>query len=620
MQLYYTWTKKFKNIHEQGFSFSDKYIISYDKLNNNLDIKENSRYIPNFFPGKITEVTAIIGANGAGKSNLFELIKYTLASFSEGIWSGYGLESIVVADNLIFYHKSLKINNLEELERGNFICFSYEESIARYDTGNGRKANITTQDERLQENGYIYYSNAFDRRLEDSSFGLADVSTNHLVWADKAHSPGKDGLEYLVAYYNAETQRQLEFLAHTTAFMPFPLPESVFITIDDKLDNRLNVYSNIFDGTGLQGFKDLWYYRIATKLSDEDEQKQEILKPYYRRLFLYKLFLILQLNDPEKFRQTEGYEFENMIVQGSYDDFDKYYKGERLNDIKNFLTSLDTIIAAGEIIPQSIDSGIHISERYSSLKLKFPRGDRSQFLNFLKQFKKIAGDKNFLSFYWNGLSSGELAMLNLYSRLHYALSHYRIKEKNHLVVLIDEGETNMHPEWQASFLSNLIRFFNEEFKGKTIQLIATSHSPFLISDLPKSKINFLDKDEKGNCIVLNSALEFKQTFGANIHTLYADAFFMKNTLMGDFAKEKLDKLISVINKEQDFNKEFPDWKVVEGCVSMIGEPILRGMLQRQLNMARQAKMEDLNALKDQVSELNKRINKLEGNDGTDQVN
>lgn len=617
MQLCYIWIKQFKNIHEQEFSFSDRLFVNYDKTSKNLVIKENSRHIPNFFPGKITEVTGIIGANGAGKSNLFELIKYILASFGEGMWAGYGLESIVIVDNLIFYHQSLRINNISELTRRNFICLSYEGSIARYNTHDGAKANITTQDKRLQENGYIYYSNAFDRRLEDNSFGLADVSTNHLVWADKAHSLGKDGLEYLTAYYNAETQRQLEFLANTTSTMPFPLPKSVFITIDDKLDNRLDAYSKIFEDTGLRGFKDFWPSRIIQKLSDDDEKKQEVLKPYYRRLFLYKLFLILQLNNPEKFRQTQGYEFEKTVISGSKDDFDNYYEGEELKDIKDFLNDLDIIIAAGEIIPQSIeDSGAYISQRYSSLKLKFPNGDRSQFLSFLKRFKKIAGDKNFLSFFWNGLSSGELAMLNLYSRLHYGLSDYRIKGKEHLVALVDEGETNMHPEWQASFLGNLMRFFNEEFKGQSIQLIATSHSPFLISDLPKSKINFLDKNEEGNCIVLNSALELKQTFGANIHTLYADAFFMKNTLMGDFAKAKLDKLIAVINNEKSFDNELPNWTVVEDCITMIGEPILRGILLRQLNIARQVTLEDLEVLKNEVSMLNKRIDKLEGNNGT----
>lgn len=619
MQLYYIWTKKFKNIHEKGFSLSDRYLIYYDTIGKSLYLKENPQYISSFFSGKVTEVTAVIGANGAGKSNLFELLKYTLSSFTEGAWTAYGLESIVVADNLIFYHESLTISNIEDLKARNFICYSYKETIARHDTDEGKEANILTQDERLRENGYVYYSNAFDRRLEDATFSLADVSTNHLVWADKAHSPGTGGMEYLSAFYNSETRRQMDFLGNSKADLPFSLPQSVFITIDEEIDSRVSTYSSAFDGTELEGFKDFHHYRIATKLSDEEEENQEVLRPYFRRLFLYKLFIVLQLNDPDKFRQTNGGQFELMVRSENNDDLDAFYQGEQLADLKDMLATLDDIIAEGQVIPQPIEHDTKISERYSTLKLQFPDNDRTKFMTFVKQFGKVSQNYNFLSFFWNGLSSGELAMLNLYARLYAGLKHLRVAEKEHLVIMIDEGETNLHPEWQTELLYNLIGFFNDIFKGKTVQLILTSHSPFLISDLPKSKINFLDKDKDGNCTVVDSALELKQTFGANIHTLYADAFFMKNALMGRFAKEKLNKLIAIINQESGFDDEFPNWEVVEKCIAFIGEPILRGMLERQFMTTRQATIEDIDGLRQQMADLNERIKKLEEDNGTDQI-
>ena len=46
--------------------------------------------------------------------------------------------------------------------------------------------------------------------------------------------------------------------------------------------------------------------------------------------------------------------------------------------------------------------------------------------------------------------------------------------------------------------------------------------------------------------------EGKQTFGANIHTLLSHGFFMKDGLMGEFAKEKIQ---SIINYHEELLKK-----------------------------------------------------------------
>ena len=39
-----------------------------------------------------------------------------------------------------------------------------------------------------------------------------------------------------------------------------------------------------------------------------------------------------------------------------------------------------------------------------------------------------------------------------------------------------------------------------------------------------------------------------ETFGANIHTLLSHGFFMKDGLMGEFAKDKIDTAIKYLNQ------------------------------------------------------------------------
>ena len=88
------------------------------------------------------------------------------------------------------------------------------------------------------------------------------------------------------------------------------------------------------------------------------------------------------------------------------------------------------------------------------------------------------------------------------------------------------------------------------FPKKDIQILVTSHSPFIVSDLPNENVIFLTKEEnKGNCVVKNSLNDMKKTFGANIHTLLSDSFFMES-LMGEFAKSKIDGVIK--SKKRDF--------------------------------------------------------------------
>ena len=69
MELVYLWVEDYKNIHKQGFNFSPRFRCEYDDETKELTIDENDDYIENFFGDNIN-VTAIVGKNGSGKSNL----------------------------------------------------------------------------------------------------------------------------------------------------------------------------------------------------------------------------------------------------------------------------------------------------------------------------------------------------------------------------------------------------------------------------------------------------------------------------------------------------------------------------------------------------------------------
>jgi predicted ATPase len=197
---------------------------------------------------------------------------------------------------------------------------------------------------------------------------------------------------------------------------------------------------------------------------------------------------------------------------------------------------------------------------------------------------------------YNHLSSGEQIM---FAQL-LQISFYLHADEN-LLFIFDEPEVYLHPNWQKNYLNEVITLL-QKFQRNN-HFIFTSHSPFLLSDIPKQNIIFLDTYEKedeevksgkqqiGNCKVLshNKVLEKKQTFGANIHTLLSDSFFMEDGLMGEFAKSKITEIKKFYEKvvkenKTDKNIEFYNknkdrfWQIQK----IIGEPFLQKIVKNQL--------------------------------------
>lgn len=123
-----------------------------------------------------------------------------------------------------------------------------------------------------------------------------------------------------------------------------------------------------------------------------------------------------------------------------------------------------------------------------------------------------------------------------------------IDEGDTVVLFIDEGEVYYHPEWQRHFISDLIELVHFQ-KNATIQIIITTNSPFILSDLRAEDVIPLSKDGEVNLTT--------RTFGQNIHTLLSERFFMSSTI-GAFAEERINWLYDILG-----NKHLTEGKDVE---------------------------------------------------------
>lgn len=152
-------------------------------------------------------------------------------------------------------------------------------------------------------------------------------------------------------------------------------------------------------------------------------------------------------------------------------------------------------------------------------------------------------------------------------------------------IVFDEIELYFHPEYQRQFISNFINGINllPLNNIKELNIIFSTHSPFILSDIPSQNILRLDLNEEGKS---EPQPTIEQTFGANIHDLLANDFFLKDGFMGEFAKGKIHDLIHFFTYNEHEAKSVTnkssirEWSEDESkqLIDLIGEPVLRNSL------------------------------------------
>lgn len=176
-------------------------------------------------------------------------------------------------------------------------------------------------------------------------------------------------------------------------------------------------------------------------------------------------------------------------------------------------------------------------------------------------------------FKMSDLSSGELQMLNSIStyiyhlrNLNYHVGAEGFVEYSYVNLILEEVELYFHPEYQRRYVYEMLRQIEQVKLNniKAINIILVTHSPFVLTDIPKNNVLFLQKGEPVRVMQEN-------TFGANIHSLLQNGFFLEGSPMGEFAKEKINKMF-----ERLHNGEYSDELFEE--IKLVSEPLLKTQL------------------------------------------
>jgi len=667
LELVYLWVEEYKNIHNQGFNFSPKFNCNYDPDTNALTIDENDDYIENFFGDNIN-VTAIVGKNGSGKSSVLKLIYLIIYLYfhknqTNTYWerdTSDGEQIIKKIYDLLFAYRSASAFLIVE-DKGSYYKLDFQNLKNRL-LNNGFQVagrEIIYNDFQIKNNGqviidysgtvdifsiYFNYSidtlndNIHDNWIEGLYHRKDDYTTPLLIEPAKY----KEGIDFRLQK-KLTNQRILLFYknlknGHLSSITTFFNPD--YIKYNYSRSFALADAINIL----FQENKDLFGDRDTAEYASKQQPVIECLEENQFKILIKYLKWIMVDKNTQDLLGNINFDFLSQLCdsykENRYKELNFIYLAFKLIEkkdsieieevyLENIQNNIEDFEQLVEIMEDIIDRDlVKIDENDNTIKkisvaIQFHKNEHYETLRKYDS-KSIVLDnlpENILTLFpaWleievfegnksiNSLSSGEKFKFNFIISLLYQLQNLKSKSYGSINLFLDEIEMGFHPEWQKSFLKDFIYVI----KGyqKPINLYFLTHSPFLLSDIPKQNIIFLDTDEEGKCKVVDGLKEKKQTFGANIHTLLSDSFFMEDGLMGEFAKGKIDKAIALLNQEHLSDE---DLKYCEQIISIIGEAIVKNQLQRMLDskkisyLANDTK-EEIAFLKHRIDLLSKRL-------------
>ena len=518
----------FKN---QIFNFSDEYKVDFNFETNELKIDKNLDYIENFYGESIYNISPIVGINGTGKTTVLNIISdYTPYKF------------VPNPDNQ--YLVLFELGKQEDRVR-----FKVSSNNLFVDTDGNQNRSFNYNLEDNSESQKILYVN-----LLNKGGGTIGYHT----------TMNQDGLAMFINSYLWLSDRKIisSVLSCSLEIEPYGLKD----------------YSNsIPRGINAIGF--LIYKSIHNIFYEEVE-------------FIKKFLSEPLLSKCKKYLEEDVSDYENsgfnLLLEIVKELDENEVKNETRKIIKEYVESIIGIVI---IFIEIRENGSLVESNSSSILLKYTNNNRFLFEKLndrLLQYTKSKESTRDLCYNLNEnfnnynliretpnyhMSTGEGNLIEIFSQL---FTYLKIHEGNvdNIVLLVDEIETAMHLEWSRRLIkiliNNLSEILEDEGKDRKIQLIFTTHSPYMLSDIKPGNVIMIEKNQE---MGYSEGKVLQNTFAKNIQEIMKENLI--DNIYGDFALAKINSMIERLNGEEE-QEENEEELLKE--IHLISEPILRNKL------------------------------------------
>lgn len=602
MRIIFVWIEKYKKLENFQAVFTGKYNIKYDI--DKIVISRNKLFLENFFKinGSNIDInlSAIVGENGTGKSTILDML---LDYMEKGFFTNKYI-LIFERNGKLFIDSNIEIQ-----------CIDIDDMDIKYEI-----IKDEPLDKFFNNQVTLFFSNVFDVRFLEYTDDKVIVSNDkRLTYVPQIKNISTNALlasySELEDFLNQDISKQIFFVNEYKSTLEVEklveIPKRIYLKTN-SLEHHYENFSMESEGF-ISAFENENVASIYFNFDTENILKNEILKVIIQSFCIQICYMLKKYN---------------LNDAAFIDAYNNARKGNNFFDIiyKNLIKELKLYESENDILKAIRKNMDLIYKDYRKLldyiyDFKFQHDSAGDYLesnnaqvnSFINFYREKFFTTNILSFYWSEMSSGQLSLLNLFGRFYDSLNEIKqdlVDEKGHseetleldeceYLILIDECDLYFHPQWQKDWLYYFLKLIEILFKGN-VQVILTTHSPFILSDFPNTNVIFLSDDSRK--LTINNEIEGSpRTFGANINELFTNAFFINDGLMGKFAKNKINRFIkNLMNTSPDDVLKNKD--KIKTFIDLIGEPFIKNKLLQIYNEKLQLASND---------EIEKRIRQLE---------
>lgn len=602
MKLIYCYIEHFRNIENQDVSLSDEFDCRYRDSKIFIEKREKNPLMDYIYDnGFMSNLRIIVGKTGSGKTNFLQLIGMD--------W--WNRKSTADGDAYLLLYKMHNENDffVEEVGLGNktrAYCFTYD-----FDKHEILKYIPAAYDDH--EDTYII--NAFDRYAFASC--PYDNVRQEQMFDNNQFIPRK-----ITQYGKSSVSMECEFLKeYLSHFSEKSIKRRVSFVIGWK--NWQNKIQSDLDEKLIK--REYWTYKDrAEEQRDKNFRNGQYNKPieYDKKstpksrfihdlmvdfaIYLRKWAELVEYEFPEKY-----YPYTGIVYDLGIEDPRELPDGKKMGILKRidwlcqYIDYHTDEITSNRGLVWQIGSDIRdlfhllgkMDDKYfTDIEFTIPVMDidvngKTVMRDVFERMEQYRPDQIgvfsecLLPYHWSYVSSGEYQ----YAKIWGVLEEYGVRVKMmtqgqkyseaiqpNLILLLDEPENYMHPEMCRTFIRNLNILLSKRNSNTELQVLISTHSPFMLSDVMASQVVKMDYDENGKCVISESK---KPYYAANIHSIMADGFFLEYTI-GEQARIFLEDKFKLLQRLTCMNRnlsssEKEELTMIRSLIPNIGDALIR---------------------------------------------
>lgn len=602
MKLIYCYIEHFRNIENQDVSLSDEFDCHYRDSKIFIEKREKNPLMDYIYDnGFMSNLRIIVGKTGSGKTNFLQLIGMD--------W--WNRKSTADGDAYLLLYKMHNENDffVEEVGLGNktrAYCFTYD-----FDKHEILKYIPAAYDNH--EDTYII--NAFDRYAFASC--PYDNVRQEQMFDNNQFIPRK-----ITQYGKSSVSMECEFLKeYLSHFSEKSIKRRVSFVIGWK--NWQNKIQSDLDEKLIK--MEYWTYKDrAEEQRDKNFRNGQYNKPieYDKKstpksrfihdlmvdfaIYLRKWAELVEYEFPEKY-----YPYTGIVYDLGIEDPRELPDGKKMGILKRidwlcqYIDYHTDEITSNRGLVWQIGSDIRdlfhllgkMDDKYfTDTEFTIPVMDidvngKTVMREVFERMEQYRPDQIgvftecLLPYHWSYVSSGEYQ----YAKIWGVLEEYGVRVKMmtqgqkyseaiqpNLILLLDEPENYMHPEMCRTFIRNLNVLLSKRNPNTELQVLISTHSPFMLSDVMASQVIKMDYDENGKCVISESK---KPYYAANIHSIMADGFFLEYTI-GEQARIFLEDKFKLLQRLTCMNRnlsssEKEELTMIRSLIPNIGDALIR---------------------------------------------